>query len=130
MKAFCLVALLAISGCGFLEDLLTNYPCGLDCQSGACVCKPHGGAAEQFWVRTTYARPVVFYRCDCTQSRWVQYLDQPVPSDPERGECFAEVDGAFNPPIDCEMSRNPDWGFNPCIRVVEFGGSVACGSPR
>jgi hypothetical protein len=122
MNKLAIAALVALSGCG----LITEYPCGLDCTSEPCVCNPHEGSTDRFWVRTAPYNTVEFRRCDCTVSRRVQSDGTPVPSDPGLSECWARITGIAG---DCEMSRDQNNGYGPCVVIVEVGGSVACGSP-
>jgi hypothetical protein len=126
MKFFALLAVVCLFGCGNL-----SYPCGLSCDNDShlCTCEPHHGSTEQFWIHDAYA--VRFFTCGCKYTRSAGSTSgAPIPSDPSLGECYAIAVGSVNPPYDCEMSRSQYSGYEPCIRIIEMGGSVACGDPR
>ena len=125
MRYYAIVLAVLLSACGAAND-----NCGLDFDSdtGNYSCSPHSGSTRQFWVDTPHT--IYFYRCDCTRSRITGSVNgEPVPSDPENGECFAVAVGSVDPFNDCETSFSQYSGYNLCVRAVNFGGSFACGNP-
>ena len=125
MRIIAILFAVLFSACG-----LTNDRCGLDYdyETKNYSCSPHSGSTRQFWVDTPHT--IYFYRSDCTRSRITGSMTgEPVPSDPERGECFAVAVSSVDPPRDCETSFSQYSGYNACVRAVNFGGSIACGDP-